>query len=325
MDYSGRTRTLSSLVKDMKNFKFSFDSPLQRKENQWNRLQKSELIDSILRSYPLDPIRSIKLDSGILDVIDGKQRMTTIRDYMNDVFALSKNLESVTIDGNEYQIANKKFSKLDEVIQDKIKYFEILVYSFTNCTDKDVREMFRRQNNGKNLSNLQKRTVLESEELRNVTFDLTSHPFWDKLLTKTQRKGDIDKDLVREILMLTEASNEYDFGSFRSEDINKFIDMYNDKINEEKIALVKQSLDKLYESFEEIKLNKISIPMVVYGMYRMIKDNKDIEKYITWLRDDFIANYDQNENFKAYCQSSTSSSENVKGRLEYFRNVIREM
>ena len=97
------------------------------------------------------------------------------------------------------------------------------------------------------------------------------------------------------------------------------------KINEEKIALVKQSLDKLDESFEEIKLNKISIPMVVYGMYRMIKDNKDIEKYITWLRDDFIANYDQNENFKAYCQSSTSSSENVKGRLEYFRNVIREM
>ena len=65
--------------------------------------------------------------------------------------------------------------------------------------------------------------------------------------------------------------------------------------------------------------------MVVYGLYRMIKDNKDIEKYITWLRDDFIANYDQNENFKAYCQSSTSSSENVKGRLEYFRNVIREM
>ena len=125
--------------------------------------------------------------------------------------------------------------------------------------------------------------------------------------------------------MLKEASNEYDFGSFRSEDINKFIEMYNNNINEEKIALVKQSLDKLDESFEEIKLNKISIPMVVYGLYRIIKDNKDTEKYVTWLRDDFIANYEDNDEFKAYCQSSTSSSENVKGRLEYFRNVIREM
>lgn len=318
MDFSCRTRALSSLVKDIAKDKFNFNHPLQRKEQQWNRLQKSELIDSILRSYPIDPIRGIK-NFDILDVIDGKQRATCIRDYISDGFALSKSLEPVTIEDIEYDIANKKFSKLDEVLQDKIKSYEIQVYSFTDCTEKDVREMFRRQNNGKALSNTQKRTAIESSELSEIVFSLISHPFFAKTISKAQAKKDDDKDIVREILMLTE-----DYTSFRSEDINKFIEYYNDNIDMDKIEIVKTALDKLDESFEEIKIKKTSLPIACYGMYEIIKDGKDVEQYLYWLNE-FLTNYETNEDYLQYCGRGTSNADMVMGRLNYFKDAIAKM
>ena len=39
----------------------------------------------------------------------------------------------------------------------------------------------------------------------------------------------------------------------------------------------------------------------------------------------FLENYDSNDEYKAFTQQGTSSSESVKGRLEYWRNIIREL
>lgn len=328
MDFTCKTRALSSLVKDMQKDKFSFDSPLQRQEDQWNRLQKSELIDSILRSYPLDPIRAIKTESGILDVIDGKQRATTIRQYISGEFTLSKNLENVTIDETEYEIAGKRFEKLDEAVQDKIKSYEIQIYTFTDCTDKDVREMFRRQNNGVPLKSLQKRAIKETPELTNIIFDLKSYPVFDKVMSPALKRKDADKETIRQVLMLSETGKDYDFGSFLTKDVENFIVMYNDNINYDKIELIKQALDRLNETFEEYEkyyIKPTTLPFVIYGAYRVIKDNKPFEKYSEWLLS-FLDNYATNEEYLQYCNGGgTASSDKVHGRLDYFRNVVKEM
>ena len=298
---------------------------LQRKEGQWNTKQKSDLIDSLLRKYPINPSYGIK-DGITLSIIDGVQRLSTIRDYLNNKFALSKDLEPVTINGNKKEIAGKKFKKLDEETQDAIKDAELQIYELTNCTDKDVREMFRRQNAGKALTNGQLRTVKESDELSEIIFSFTQHPFIKKVVTKTQAKKDLDKDIIRQILMLTEMSDKYDFGSFRSKDIDAFIEYYNDTINENKVETLKIALDKLNEAFDDaVKIKPTSISIVCYGMYRIVKDKKETQKYIDWLKD-FLANYDTNEEYRQYCNGAgTASAEMVKGRLNYFRNAIRTM
>lgn len=328
MDFTCKTRALSSLVKDMQKDKFSFDSPLQRQEDQWNRLQKSELIDSILRSYPLDPIRAIKTESGTLDVIDGKQRATTIRQFISGEFTLSKNLENVIIDETEYEIAGKRFEKLDEAVQDKIKSYEIQIYTFTDCTDKDVREMFRRQNNGVPLKSLQKRAIKETPELTNIIFDLKSYPVFDKIMSPGLKRKDADKETIRQVLMLSETGKDYDFGSFLTKDVENFIVMYNDNINYDKIELIKQALDKLNETFEEYEkyyIKPTTLPFVIYGAYRVIKDNKPFDKYSEWLLS-FLDNYAMNEEYLQYCNGGgTASSDKVHGRLDYFRNVVKEM
>ena len=100
MDSTCRTKTVQSICRDIGKGKILLTHKLQRKEGQWNRDAKSYLIDSLLRKYTINPSYSIKED-GTLSIIDGVQRLSTLRDYMNDVFALSKKLEPVIINDEE--------------------------------------------------------------------------------------------------------------------------------------------------------------------------------------------------------------------------------
>jgi len=339
------TRVLSSVVNDVNKNKFDFDHPFQRKAGQWNNLMMSDLIDSAIRLYPIYPILVEEYDNGRFGVIDGKQRLTIITSFFNGEFALHKSSLPIEIDGVTYEIAGKRFCAkkstnkksdtektkgrkpifLDEEVIERLKNTEIQLYIMKDPTEEDIREIFARINCSKGLTNTQKRTVYESPELAKIVCELKSHPVLEKLTTEVQRKKDEDKDIIRQVLMLTEMSNDYDFGSFRNNDINKFIERYNNSINHEKIAVVKEAMDVLNSTFENIPVTKITAPMLIYSYYRIIKDKKGIQKWNDWVKN-FLETYDTNEEYKQYCNGSgTASCEMVKGRLQYFRDAIRTL
>ena len=58
MEFNRKTQTVKSFARDMKNKKYNMFHKLQRKEGQWKNYEQSLLIDSMLRNYPVDPIRS---------------------------------------------------------------------------------------------------------------------------------------------------------------------------------------------------------------------------------------------------------------------------
>ncbi len=324
-DLQVKTRALSSLLKDIAKNKYDFNHPLQRQSGQWNKLSMSKLIDSAIRLYPIYPALVVDNGDDAYGVIDGKQRLTIFTSYANNEFALHKSLSPVDIDGTEYEIAGKKFDKLDEEVKERFKSREFQLYIMTNATENDIREIFARINSSKGLTNTQKRTVVENEELAKVVFDLKSHPVFTKITTPTQRKKDEDKDIVRQVLMLSEMSNEYDFGSFRNEDMNKFIERYNGNINYGKVETIKEAMTALDMAFDTISVNKVTVPILLYGYYRIVKDKKGMQKWNDWVKN-FIETYDTNEEYKQYCNGSgTASSEMVKGRLQYFRDAIREL
>ena len=100
---------------------------------------------------------------------------------------------------------------------------------------------------------------------------------------------------------------------------------YNDNVNEEKIGLIKQGLDKLDETFDEnVKIPKTSLSFICYVMFRTIKDKKSTSKAIDIIKD-FLDNYDFNEEYKSFILQGTNSSESVKARLDYWRGVIRKL
>lgn len=321
MDYTCRTKTLQALNKAMEKGTILLSHKLQRPEGQWNRKQKTDLIDSLLRKYPINATYAIK-ENGILSVIDGVQRLSCVRDFISNKFSLSKDMEPVVINGEEKSISGLKFNKLDEDTKDAILNAELQMYELTDCTEKDVREMFRRQNAGKPLNSKQLRIVNESDVFSDAVYSLATHPFMDKLMTKAQRKNGTDRDLIIQTLMLIETNQENEFISFRTKDIDTFVLDHSDSIASEKIEVLTSAMNRFNESFEEIKIPVTSIPMILYSGYRIQKDKKSFSKLVE-LVNEFLNGYDENKEYKQYVQSGTSSAENVRGRFDWWREKIK--
>lgn len=165
---SERTKSTSysieSLSKQLRQHRLRDNHPLQRTSGQWSLLTKSELISDILQGNSLlQIVISEEIKSGIIMhwLIDGKQRSTNLKDYLEDGFAISKNVQRYMIeyqsdktdeDGNvilnedgfpipeskTFDIRGKKFSQLPEELQDKFRDYQVPVMLNLNCTKKDI-------------------------------------------------------------------------------------------------------------------------------------------------------------------------------------------
>lgn len=110
---------------------------------EWSLDQKRELIYSLFKGIKLPPfyviIHTKKNDEQIYQIIDGKQRLTTILSFLKDEF-------TILADGKEYL-----FSQLDSQAQDAVALYSIqgyIAYSDRHNTilDKDKFEWFKQIN-----------------------------------------------------------------------------------------------------------------------------------------------------------------------------------
>lgn len=328
MKTSNKERTIQWISNQHKKGNISFSHKLQRPIGQWNSEMKSSLIHSLLSGFPINPIYIVD-QSGVLYTLDGSQRTSTCIDYVNNVFALNKNTPSIIITSNEngevtikeYQIAGKKFKKLDKDVQDTLLACSLEFCTISEYSDSEIKEMFRRQNNGKPLNSKLLRITKESNDFSNIVYYLSNHPFMEKLITRTQCKNGTDRDLIIQTFMLISTNKENDFTSFRSKDIDTFVKEHADD-NIDKYDILKESMDKFNSSFDEITIPITSIPMMLYSGYRITKDKKSFSRLVDSIIE-FLNNYDDNGEYKQFVMSATSSRENVRGRLDYWRNMIK--
>ncbi len=326
MEYALRTRTVQALNKAMtgKKITIRLDHDLQREEGQWNRKAQTDLIDSILRHYPINPTYAIRTDDE-LSIIDGVQRLSTLRDYIANGFALSKGMDDLIIDGESVNISGLKFKKLPENVQDALLNAELQIYELVDCTPKDVREIFRRQNAGKPLNARQLRVVYESEQFSTMVYDLTNHPFMAKVITHAQKKSGVDRDVIIKTFMLMSSNQEKEFTSFTKKDMNIYVAEYGDN-NIDKAGILKIAMDKYDEAFSELKLPSpiTSIPEILYLGYKVVKDKKSFANLVS-LIEEFISTYDTNEEYKKYVQARTTDTSNVSNRLNWWKTKLKDM
>lgn len=321
MDFSPKQRTVTSILRDVSTGEYSLKFKIQRKEGQWSPSSKKTLIDSIIRSYPVDPIRCIQ-ENGQKFIVDGIQRVTDIRDFVEGKFPLEKTAKPVTIRGVEYEIAGKRFAKLDEEIQERITAYEMTVYTFSDCTYEDYCEIFKRQNNGKPLSTTQKRTVFESERMADTLVELIEHDVFTKIMTSAHIKADYDKDVIRQVLMFI---SDYEVVSLKAAEIDKFSIYFSENYDEESVSLVEKALDTLDELIpEKVKIAKLAIPIVLYGMCLVLKQDKSVKSYVNWMKG-FIEEYDSKEDFTQYCKTGTANPDKVTGRLNYIESIVNSL
>lgn len=331
MKTSNRERTLQWISTQYSKGNISFSHKLQRPIGQWSPKMKSLLIHSLLSGFPVNPIYVVEED-GTIYTLDGSQRTSTCIGYVNNEFALSKETPNIELQSKEngevvikeYEIAGKKFKKLDPDVQVALLACSLEFCTLSDYTDGDVKEMFRRQNTGKPLTGKLLRIVNESDEFSDMVHSLTAHPFMTKLMTKTQRKNGTDKDLIIQTLMLIETNQENEFVSFRSKDIDAFVSDNVDSITSEKIDVLKTAMDKFDDSFSNIKIPVTSIPMVLYSGYRIVEDKKSFSTLVDIITE-FLNSYESNEDYKQYVTSGTSGAENVRGRFDWWREKIKSI
>lgn len=330
MKNSSKEKTLQWINNQNKKGNISFEHRLQRPTGQWNTRMKSLLIHSLLSGIPVNPIYVVE-EENVIYPLDGSQRTSTCIDYINDVFSLSKDTPNVFISVKEngeqvikeYEIARKKFKKLDDEVKETLLACTLEFCTLSDYTDEDIKTMFARQNSGKPLGAKLLRVVHESDEFGDVVYSLAHHPLMDKLMSPIQRKNGTDKDTIVQTFMLIATNQENDFTSFRAKDIDSFVTDYADQYLD-KADILKEAMGRYDESFDDIKIPSTSLPQILYAGYRVIKDKKSFSRLADKVAD-FVANYDSNEEYKQFVQSGTGSKENVNGRFQYWRGIVKTL
>ena len=120
----------------------------------WDNVQKSELIESILMGIPLPVIYLFEQADGKKQVVDGRQRLTSVFNFMNNEFALTD--LKILVKEN-----TKTFEKLTPLLQAKIEDYQIQAYLIKPPTPERIKfDIFDRVNRSG--------TQLNHQEMRNA-------------------------------------------------------------------------------------------------------------------------------------------------------------
>ena len=251
-------KQLSGMVK---NGKINFQHIIQR-SYCWERARKSALIESMILGFPIPNVFAKRIDDGtgkrggnIYYIMDGKQRLSTVKEFLNDEFALSK-LPPVTYFDNEedkeikLDISGMKFSELPDGLQDYLNTVTFNVTYFDNLTKDEERELFKRLNAGKPLS-AKNKTLASAKDIETL-LDIGSHELFNQMLTDKARAN--KNQAVITAKTLTMLNNEAENISFSSKDFNPQIESLEIS-DAEKLELAKV-FDYILNTHEELMENK---------------------------------------------------------------------
>lgn len=179
------------------------EPPYQRR-SVWNNDYKVYFIDTILRNFPCPTIfLAVEISpSGLTkyQVVDGKQRLLTVFEFVNDEFATSP---STKYSDPEY--ADKYFSQLPEKIKPKFWGYKFTIEYLKDTNSTELNQSFDRLN--RNVARL------NAQELRHARFagafisyvtQLSDDPFWKNMgqLTLSRIRRMLDIEYISEIFLV---------------------------------------------------------------------------------------------------------------------------
>lgn len=258
---TGSNIRVHDLVSDMEKGKIHRDVLLQRTEGQWNRNQKSALVISILKEIPIGTIlmtepknsRNEKSEYPSSSVLDGLQRITTIRDFVSGKFSIVKgtrplHCEFEDEDGNiivkDIDISGLNFSKLPKVFQDMILNYQLNLNIYRGFTDEELDEIVFTVNNGTRFKPNQKiRTTLGSKVMRKIQ-PIIDNEFWD-CVSDCNAKNDTTLACVMRSLMLIVR---HDWDNISNKAIGEFAVEFAKNPDEDSLDYLAKMYNKLFDA-----------------------------------------------------------------------------
>lgn len=155
-----------SIVNRIKRGLIDLQPDFQRGE-VWNPLKKQRLIDSILRGWHIPPIHLISSPStDKIEVLDGQQRLVSIRDFIAGEFPINGSLEPK--DEELAALDGMYWSNLPPHYQDKIELFTIRFLTISDYKIGEPGELFHRLNHPTSLTSAEQRNAFFGESRQQV-------------------------------------------------------------------------------------------------------------------------------------------------------------
>ena len=197
--------TAKALFNQVSKGKVNFDNAIQR-GTVWDNQRKSLLIHSMLYGYAIPAMYFTRDSDGVYDSLDGKQRSNAIVEYMSNQFALSEDTPTVyDEDGNAEDFSGMSFEQLPEWAQDRIKDYNLTIYYYEGMNEDEVREFFRRLNNGKPLSAIELTRVSTPEMEKFRT--LAKHKAIQGVVSAAGKKRFTDEVIAMQLYHMVSSQN----------------------------------------------------------------------------------------------------------------------
>ncbi len=200
--------------------KYRFNISYQRKSGVWSEDKKSFLIDSIMKNYPVPAIflrPCVDTNSGktVYDVVDGRQRLESIIDFIENKIPLTTYFaEDDFIDDTNLPTANEIAGLTFDEIKGKNTEFPDYIKQFWTYAlnieylyeqrEELVASVFDRLNrNGEPLTRQELRNAKYSGSIVLATIkELTNNPFWADKLARLKSVRMEDIEFISELFFL---------------------------------------------------------------------------------------------------------------------------
>lgn len=230
--------TNSWRIEDLRDrfLKINMSPNYQRESNLWTSRQKQKLIDSVLNGFDIPKFYVTRLDDGPFDwaVADGKQRISVLMEFMQPKgqkslgsfafadpgFALAKDFvpdresrffRAVLDQGSEQDFPkpNSTFENFTKVAQRaflgcKLDFVEIQLHNYEEEQGK-ILELYERLNDGKALTNVEKRYALPGA-MNSYLQQLSRERKFFTTQLKIQNKRYQHYDMANRLALMAEAS-----------------------------------------------------------------------------------------------------------------------
>lgn len=313
--------------------------PFQRHSGMWSSILKSNLVWSMLADSYIPPIVLLKDKRGEdskgkdifgYQVLEGQQRLiTTLFPFLNDEWTLHGSVEPVEVDGFTYDIAGRKFSELEEELQDIIKNYRFTVQAIENYTMEEAEKLYFNINSGVALSAMQKGKAKLGTELIEFLNTLLAGSFFTQGINITEKQALKEDDLLmlmQGMALLDMKNTGRDFKTISASAMLGYAESIRGSYSEDAQQILMEIVDYLDKAFPTKNkfLRKNNTPIVIVMASIALEQNVEAEAFRAFVND-FA-----NSLYPAYEEASGSGNvkiTNVKQRLrvmfiamcDYFR------
>ncbi len=221
-------------------------APHYQRRDRWNVEKQSALIESFLLNVPVPPVYLSEDDYGRYSVIDGKQRITAIYEFLTGALKLKELKEFSDLNGCTFDDLPKQLKNVLSV-----RPF-IRVITLLKQSDPDLKyEVFLRLNTGgETLKRQEVRNVAYSGSFNDLLLELSQHPQLTERLKITSEKSTAYRNMddVEHVLrFFTIEKNWQNMGAVLADEMDKYMAENRNSNTAQLRDLFNESIDRCFQ------------------------------------------------------------------------------